>query len=201
MTKRVQHANFRDNPLIKLQNNTWTTVKRWKTRRRTLVCLWVELFCYVSLSVLVSDFRGKIRYMICMSWLEIEFIFLMCCTLSDSLDRFDFLCNTHAKWALKLNATDGKDDCDAAAVAGCDGGKSEWGSRPHPPDFGHSWCRCVRSRVQRRSSLWGRRKLRIKLCSAMSRRRWLCGFHLYVIDVTYFWQMSRSQVTDVVKLF
>ena len=66
-------------------------------RRRTLVCLWLSCFVMLFLVFLFQILGGKIRYMICMSWLEIEFIFLMCCTLSDSLYRFDFLCNTHAK--------------------------------------------------------------------------------------------------------
>ena len=35
-------------PLIKLQNDTSTTVKRWKIkcRTRTLICFWVELCCF-----------------------------------------------------------------------------------------------------------------------------------------------------------
>ena len=40
--------------------------------------------------------------------------------------------------SFEVDPTDRKDDYDAAAVAGCDGGKSDLGSCPHPPDFGHS---------------------------------------------------------------
>ena len=149
-------------------------------RRRTPICLWLS--CFV-MSFLLFLFQAlEVRFVIWSAVLAWNWIHLF-----DVLWQhwsFRFLCNTHAKWALKLNATDGKDDYDAAAVAGCDGGKSDLGSCPHPPDFGHSWCCCVQARVQRRSSLWGKRKFRTELCLAMSRRRWLCGFHLYVIDVT-----------------